>query len=93
MTKSKSLGTFFAKILGELGCTKVFQKFQKFGLSEKCPKRSKNLGGGGVRPVLDEVQSKAAFFFGKLPKQRKVFSSSGLHRLGNSDTKAFTLCC
>ena len=35
---------------------------------KKCPKRSKNLGGGvgrgvGVRPVLNKVQIKAAFFF------------------------------
>ena len=28
LPKSKGFGTLFAKILGELGCTKVFQKFQ-----------------------------------------------------------------
>ena len=30
LTKPKSFGTLFAKIWGELGCTKVYQKFQKF---------------------------------------------------------------
>ena len=49
MTKSKSFGTLFAKIWGELGCTKVYQKFQKFRLSEKCPEKSKNPGGGSDR--------------------------------------------
>ena len=39
-----------AQILGELGCTKVPQKFKN------------SWGGGGVRPVLEETQIKAAYF-------------------------------
>ena len=35
-------------------------------VSQKIPKNPK-FWGGGVRPVLDEVQFKAAFFFEKLP--------------------------
>ena len=69
LTKSKSFGTLFAKIWGELGCTKVYQKFQKIWLSEKCPKRSQKIQNswGGVRPVLDKIQIKAAFFCWERP--------------------------
>ena len=43
-------------------------KVLTFGkVSLKIPKDPKFWGG--VRPVLDEVQIKAAFFFGKLPKK------------------------
>ena len=45
-------------------------KVLTFGkVSQNIPKDPKFLGGGGVRPVLDENQIKAAFFPEKLPKK------------------------
>ena len=49
-------------ILEELG------SFQKFWLSKKCPKRSKNMGGGADR-FWTKSKLKLYFFWGKLPKQ------------------------
>ena len=61
----QNFGTLFVKILGGLGCTKVLQKFQKFRLSEKNTKRSKNLRGG--QTCFGQSLNKAAFFWGECP--------------------------
>ena len=59
----------FAKIWGELGCTKGTKssKFLTFGkVSQKIQKKDPKIwgeGGWGVGPVLDEVQIKASSFF------------------------------
>ena len=57
----RSTPPYYLDVDNPLGCTKVFQKFQKCGLSGKCPKRSKNLWGE-VKHILDKVKIKAAFF-------------------------------
>ena len=61
LTNSKSFWELFVQILGKLWHKIVPQKFQKFGLSKKCPKSSK-IQGGGVGPLLEEVHKKGAFF-------------------------------
>ena len=67
------MGHIFAQIFGELGHTKVPQKFQKLGLSKSASKVPKSLGERGVKPVFGRKLNKAAFLYGNVPYPEFLF--------------------
>ena len=72
---------FYAQILGDLGRTTVPKKLLKFLLLKKCHKSSKILGGGVVRPVLEETKLKLHFiFFWGGGEARLAWGSSAINR-------------
>ena len=62
-------------------CLKTFKKLDFQKIAQKVPKFFG--GGGGIRPVLEETQIKAAFFLGKLPNTLLAFKAPINENCGN----------